>query len=132
MNAIKWDPAGRLLASCGDDCTAKIWSMSSNKCLHDLKDHDKEIYTIKWSPTGPKSSNPNKQLLLATASFDTHVKLWEAERGTCMHTLKRHTDSVYSVAFSPDCRFIATGSFDNKVRYNAACAAAADGGLDCV
>ena len=24
MNAIKWDPNGTLLASCSDDCTAKV------------------------------------------------------------------------------------------------------------
>lgn len=24
VNAIKWDPTGSLLASCSDDCTAKV------------------------------------------------------------------------------------------------------------
>merc|ERR1719183_202955 len=38
VNAIKWCPRGRLLASCSDDWTAKIWSMSSEKCVADLKE----------------------------------------------------------------------------------------------
>lgn len=51
VNAVKWDPTGKLLASCSDDSTAKIWSVTSDQCVLDLKDHTKEIYTIKWHPT---------------------------------------------------------------------------------
>jgi transducin (beta)-like 1 len=67
---------------------------------------------FRWSPTGQGSSNPNLQLLLASASFDTTVKLWDAEAGKCVHSLQKHTEPVYSVAFSPNGRFLATGSFD--------------------
>ena len=33
--------------------------------MHDLQAHNKEIYTIKWSPTGPGTNNPNSPLCLA-------------------------------------------------------------------
>ena len=33
--------------------------------MHDLQAHSKEIYTIKWSPTGPGTNNPNAPLCLA-------------------------------------------------------------------
>lgn len=61
------------------------------------------------------SANPNLPLLLATASFDATVKLWDPESGRCMHTLRKHSQPVYSVTFSPDAQFIATGSFDEKL-----------------
>ena len=50
VNAVKWDPSGTLLASCSDDCTAKIWDLSSGRKepLHDFKSHQQEIYTVKW------------------------------------------------------------------------------------
>ncbi|GAX74780.1 hypothetical protein CEUSTIGMA_g2227.t1 [Chlamydomonas eustigma] len=115
VNAIKWDPSGRLLASCSDDKTAKVWSTNSEKALHDFRDHQREIYTIKWSPGGPGSGNPNLPLLLATASFDTTVKLWDVEVGRCVQSLQKHVEPVYSVAFSPNGRFVATGSFDRKL-----------------
>lgn len=115
VNAIKWDPQGALLASCSDDMTLKIWSMKQDGCVHDLQAHSKEIYTIKWSPTGPGTNNPSMNLILASASFDSTVRLWEVERGVCLYTLTKHTEPVYSVAFSPDGKFLASGSFDKCV-----------------
>ena len=51
-------------------------------------------------------------MVLASASFDSTVRLWDVEKGTCTHTLTRHREPVYSVAFSPDGKFLASGSFD--------------------
>ncbi|KAJ4967273.1 hypothetical protein NE237_019122 [Protea cynaroides] len=112
VNAIKWDPTGSLLASCSDDFTAKIWSMKQDKYVHDLREHVKEIYTIRWSPTGPGTNNPNQQLVLASASFDSTIKLWEVEHGNLLYSLNGHRDPVYSVAFSPNGEYLASGSLD--------------------
>ena len=116
VNCIKWDPVGNLLASCSDDYTAKIWSMNQNQALFTFSEHKKEVYTIKWSPTGPGTKNPDIPLMLATASYDHTVKLWNATTGECIRTFNMHTEPVYSVAFSPDGKHIASGSFDKRVR----------------
>lgn len=115
VNAIKWDPQGRLLASCSDDMSLKIWSPTSDTCVHDLQAHEKEIYTIKWSPTGPGTNNPSRNLVLASASFDSTVRLWDVESGRCLYKLTRHNEPVYSVSFSPDGKYLASGSFDKCV-----------------
>jgi len=66
-------------------------------------------HTLQWSPTGPGTKNPNKPLLLATASFDSLVKLWDIERGVDVLTLTKHTEPVYSVAFNPTGDLLASG-----------------------
>jgi len=118
VNAVKWDPSGMLLASCSDDCTAKVWNVADDSVLtplHDFQSHQQEIYTVKWSPTGKGSKNPSKLLMLATASFDGSVRLWNIETGECIRLLSRHHESVYSVAFSPSGDFIASGSLAGQL-----------------
>ncbi len=49
-------------------------------------------------------------------SADRTVKLWEAKTGKNTKTLKGHTGFVYSVAFGPDGKTLASGSFDKTIR----------------
>jgi transducin (beta)-like 1 len=115
VNIVRWSPSGELLASCSDDLTAKIWKLGQPNPVHDLRSHTKEIYSLKWSPTGPGSDNPNQDLLLASGGADSSVKLWDPNTGKERFNLTRHSEPVYSVAFSPDGQFLASGSFDKTV-----------------
>ena len=105
-----WDPSGAMLASCSDDSYLKIWTMQG--LAYNLPAHNKEIYGIKWSPSGPGSRNPNGVAMLASCSFDRTVKVWDPNQGKELKHLLGHTESVYSVSFSPDCKVLASGAFD--------------------
>jgi WD40 repeat protein len=50
-----------------------------------------------------------------SGSFDATVKLWDVEAGRCAATLIKHTDPVYSIAFSPNGEFMASGSYDRYI-----------------
>ena len=69
--------------------------------------HPSTVYHVCFSPDGKR---------LASASGDQTVKVWDAETGKEMHTLKGHTNRVNSVCFSPDGKQIVSASDDQTVK----------------
>jgi WD40 repeat protein len=53
---------------------------------------------------------------LASGSGDNTVKLWSVDSQNEVNTLQGHYQSVYSVAFSPDGKYLASGSGENTVK----------------
>jgi WD40 repeat protein len=54
--------------------------------------------------------------VLASASCDKTVELWEAGTGAALQTLEGHPDVVAAVAFSLDGKVLASASWDETVK----------------
>ncbi|RMF48487.1 MAG: hypothetical protein D6751_00145, partial [Deltaproteobacteria bacterium] len=54
--------------------------------------------------------------LLASGSEDHTIKRWNVNSGAELRTLSGHTDSVWSVAFSPNGTLLASGSRDHTIK----------------
>ena len=51
-----------------------------------------------------------------SGSRDQTIQLWDVATGALLQTLEGHTDSVTSVAFSPNGKQVVSGSDDQTVR----------------
>jgi len=68
--------------------------------------HQGAITAISFSPDGR---------LLASASLDRSVRLWDIATRKNLRILRGHTDEVYTVVFSPDGQYLASSGYDRRV-----------------
>lgn len=59
--------------------------------------------------------HPNGRTLAAGTANDGKVRIWRLADGQCLAVLDRHTNIVWTLAFSPDGALLASGSQDHTV-----------------
>jgi WD40 repeat protein len=76
-------------------------------CHSTLEDHSDYVSAVAFLLNGQ---------LVASASDDKTLRLWEAEIGTCRSTLEGHSDYVSAVAFLLNGQLVASASDDKTLR----------------
>ncbi|KAH1228746.1 Transcriptional corepressor LEUNIG-like [Glycine max] len=84
---------GKLLASAGHDKKVVLWNMETLQTESTPEEHSLIITDVRFRPNSTQ---------LATSSFDTTVRLWDAADPTFpLHTYSGHTSHVVSLDFHP-------------------------------
>jgi len=100
-----------LLATCGNDDVVRLFNVvvGSNYAFvldAELRSHNTNINCCRFSPNGK---------LLASASGDKTVIVWNVSTRTIMMTLRGHQRFVTSCAFSTCNNYLASGSNDKTI-----------------
>ena len=116
--ALAFAPNGKTLASAGYDRVIRVWDVRPDELgakksdaldtpRRELKDHSDTVHGLAFHPDGK---------LLASASADRTVKVWDADTGQRLYTLGDATDWLYCLAWSPDGKRLAAGGVDKSLR----------------
>lgn len=92
--------------TCGIVCLP-VTSSALEQATRLLTGHTNEVLAVAFSPDG---------LIIASASTDQTIRLWEPETGHDLRTLRGHMGAVHALAFSPDGKLLASGSADTSIR----------------
>ncbi|KAG4438003.1 hypothetical protein IFR05_006504 [Cadophora sp. M221] len=102
VSTMSFSPDGQLVATAFyENWNIKVENLATRKQLHLLQGHTENVIMLAFSPG-------NK--LLASASWDKTIKVWDLETGSLRVSSKRSSSWCVSVAFRPDGRFLAAGT----------------------
>ncbi|KAI9799045.1 MAG: Coronin-like protein crn1 [Piccolia ochrophora] len=116
-----WSPFNdSFLASASDDGKVFLWKVPQDFSVHTTKDEPEDVQPISKltghsRKVGHVLFNPAAENVLATASGDYSVKIWDVEKGAPRLTLK-HGDIVQSLSWSANGSLLVTTSRDKKLR----------------
>jgi WD40 repeat protein len=111
---VDFSPNGKELASASGDRTAAIWALPPLRTLV----HTQPVKWATWSPDGHYAATATAQC--DSDPFLCKVFLWDVrnqnDEPKLLKVLKKHTDWVTAVAFSPDSTKLVTGGDDSEGR----------------
>ncbi|MBW4621930.1 MAG: serine/threonine protein kinase [Cyanosarcina radialis HA8281-LM2] len=121
---LRWRSIDEILPALGTYLNLNLQPSTSNsplwECVATLVEHSRStasINSVAFSPIPPTPlSKGGKGEILASASDDGNIRLWNVNTRQVIGILTGHSQPVNSIAFSPDSQILASGSSDRTIK----------------
>ncbi|MEQ1862137.1 MAG: WD40 repeat domain-containing serine/threonine-protein kinase, partial [Chthoniobacteraceae bacterium] len=107
MDVLAVAPDGRRFAEAGADKKVRIRDAATLAVQQEFRAHDGPITALAWHPTKP---------IVATASADLSVKLWNLETGRLLEEFRGMLSAPETLTFSPSGRRLGCAGDGNPTR----------------
>ena len=133
VTGVAFSPDSKHLVSGSGDATVRLWSAETRKQIWSadtpqtrMQTPNVRVFGFESAP-GPfdtlafqwvltVASSPDGKILASSGSSDGTIQLWDVASSNHIRTLKGHTETVRTLAFSPDGKVLVSGSSDDTLR----------------
>ena len=106
VSALGFSASSRWLATGGTDGMVKLWDVTNRTLMYSLKGHLGCINSVRFA---------SDERTVASASDDGTTRVWNLPPNRSPQVFGLHNQSIFSLAYSPDGKYLAVGTGNPSV-----------------
>jgi WD40 repeat protein len=121
VTRVVFSPDGKNVISVSHDKSLRVWDATTTTEILAIE-HPEPVWGLAVSPdggrilTGTGGSLVKRSDLILHPGSDNTLRLWNSANGQLIREMKGHSETVFTIDFSPDGLLAVSGGWDNTIR----------------